>query len=307
MTSCAASISAFRSSTSHGFHQRAGPVIVFTQNAELLFAGFDVVGLAIAIGVLSGLGMVVADVISETAISRTASNEVMGRIFGAYDAISVGAMVLGAFVAAPLVRSAGVRASFVILGVVVVGITVAVLPALVGLDRVSIEAARVLAPKVAVISGLPLFRALPRAALERLAGASEELHVAPGTVVIAQGEPADAFYVCADGSLDVSSTGELERQPRHLRVLGPGEYFGEIGLIEELPRTATVRTLAECTIMRIPGDVFLDALMTSAAGLSTMRDGVIRGLARTHPSLLPRRVEELLAAAQVDPVDDSAS
>ena len=48
-------------------------------------------------------------------------------------------------------------------------------------------------------------------------------------------------------------------------------------------------------------------LMTSAAGLSTMRDGVIRGLARTHPSLLPRRVEELLAAAQVDPVDDSAS
>jgi hypothetical protein len=275
--------------------------------SELLFAGFDVVGLAIAIGVLSGLGMVVADVISETAISRTASNEVMGRIFGAYDAISVGAMVLGAFVAAPLVRSAGVRASFVILGVVVVGITVAVLPALVGLDRVSIEAARVLAPKVAVISGLPLFRALPRAALDRLAGASEELHVAPGTVVIAQGEPADAFYVCADGSLDVSSTGELERQPRHLRVLGPGEYFGEIGLIEELPRTATVRTLAECTIMRIPGDVFLDALMTSAAGLSTMRDGVIRGLARTHPSLLPRRVEELLAAAQVDPVDDSAS
>ena len=272
-------------------------IVVFV-GSQLGFAGVSVAGVAIAIGVASGLGMVAADVIAETAISRTASNEVMGRIFGAYDGISVGAMVLGAFVAAPLVKSTGIRTSLVILGCAAIGVALLCVPTLVGLDRVSARVVEVLEPRIEVLSKLAIFTGATRFALERLASAADEVSVASGTVVIAEGDPADDFYVCTDGTLDVFARGEFAGPARHLRTLGPGAHFGEIGLIEHIPRTATVRATTDCSLLRIPGGAFLDALTTAPAGLSTMRDGVRIALARTHPSMRPRGADELLAQSE---------
>jgi CRP-like cAMP-binding protein len=66
----------------------------------------------------------------------------------------------------------------------------------------------------------------------------------------------------------------------------PGTYFGEIGLLERIPRTATVTALEAVELYRIEGDAFLDALATASAGTSFLAGARTR-LARTHPSLRP--------------------
>ncbi|MDX6287384.1 MAG: hypothetical protein QOG53_2869 [Frankiales bacterium] len=264
--------------------------------SQLLFAATGVVVIAIAIAVLSGIGMVVSDVISETAMTRAASNETLGRIFGATDGIVVGAMVLGALVAAPVVSATDIRPSLVILGVVALAASLLCMPVLLGLDRVSAALLDALAPKIEALSRLKIFDGASRRAIEQMAKAATDLTVAPGTVVVQQGDPADAFYVCVHGELDVLSTGERGRKPTLLRRLAPGSYFGEIGLIERIPRTATVRALTTCTLLRIDGETFLNALNEAPAGRAAAADGVIRGLARTHPSLRPEHAAELAAS-----------
>jgi CRP-like cAMP-binding protein len=115
-------------------------------------------------------------------------------------------------------------------------------------------------------------------------------------VIVQQGEPADAFYVCMEGEVEVLSTGEQGRRPTLLRRMPAPSYFGEIGLIERIPRTATVRALTDCTLLRIDGETFLTALNEAPAGRLAAADGVIRGLARTHPSVRPEHATELVAS-----------
>ena len=121
-------------------------------------------------------------------------------------------------------------------------------------------------------------------------------------VVIRQGDPADAFYVCTDGTLEVTSHGERGRRDRVLRQLEAGSYFGEIGLIERIPRTATVRALTDVTLLRIDGEAFLGALIEAPSGIASLADGVVRGLALTHPSYAADRTHELLEHETAEPV-----
>jgi CRP-like cAMP-binding protein len=86
--------------------------------------------------------------------------------------------------------------------------------------------------------------------------------------------------------VDVTSRGEAGAEDRYIRTMEPGSYFGEIGLLERIPRTATVTAVEECELYRIAGDDFLDALSTAAAGTSLL-EGARTRLARTHPSLKP--------------------
>jgi CRP-like cAMP-binding protein len=154
-----------------------------------------------------------------------------------------------------------------------------------------------LAPIIAILSPLEIFAGASVNALERLAGAATELTVGAGMIVIQQGEPADAFYICTDGEVEVSSTGERGRKARVLRTLGPTSYFGEIGLIEGIPRTASVRALTDCRLLRIDGATFLAALTEAPAGIAVLATGVMNGLATTHPSVMAERSKDLLASA----------
>jgi CRP-like cAMP-binding protein len=116
-----------------------------------------------------------------------------------------------------------------------------------------------------LLSGLDLLAGADRSALERLAAAAERTVLPAGREVIREGDPADALWILVQGDLSVSA-GPRELPP----VTAPG-YVGELGLLHGIPRTASVRTRTECTLLRIDGQDFLSALQAarpSAALLS---------------------------------------
>jgi CRP-like cAMP-binding protein len=112
-----------------------------------------------------------------------------------------------------------------------------------------VEAAR-------LIDALPIFRDVPHEALDNLAGRVRLRSVARGQPVVRQGERATAFYVVRQGSLEVVEEDSDRGNERVLRVLGPGESFGELGLAQAAPRSATVRALEEGQLFEIDKGTF---------------------------------------------------
>jgi CRP-like cAMP-binding protein len=88
--------------------------------------------------------------------------------------------------------------------------------------------------KVKALKGAPLFEGLSRKELAQLARVSEDLEVEPGTVLCEEGEIGHEFFVIVDGKVKIT------RKGRRVSVRGGGDFVGEIALIEDVPRTATV-------------------------------------------------------------------
>jgi CRP-like cAMP-binding protein len=105
-----------------------------------------------------------------------------------------------------------------------------------------------------LLRGVPFLSPLPQPALEALASRLERVEVGPGAEVVRTGEVGDRFYVLAQGELRVNAPGA---EPRTLR---PGDYFGEIALLHDVPRTATVTALAAADLRALDRDDFLAAV-----------------------------------------------
>ena len=103
----------------------------------------------------------------------------------------------------------------------------------------------------------------------------------------ATGEPADDLYVIRSGRFAVTAAGEREGEPMAVRTMAEGEWFGEIGVVERRPRTATVTAEVDGLLWRIPGVAFLAAVEQAPALPGPLRDAVRARLARTHPSESP--------------------
>jgi CRP-like cAMP-binding protein len=123
-------------------------------------------------------------------------------------------------------------------------------------------------PEAALSSvvAVPLFEPLPPTSLEKLARAALREAVPAGTVVIAEGERGDTFYVVVDGSLEVSSDGRL------LRTIGPGDFFGEIALLRDVPRTATVSAATDSVLLVIRRMDFLSAVLGNLESAETVEE-----------------------------------
>jgi ATP-binding cassette subfamily B protein len=131
------------------------------------------------------------------------------------------------------------------------------------------------------IEHIPIFAGAPRAVIEQLARVATQELVPPDYDIVVQGEPAEHFYVVAEGDVAVYREAEAGAERTQLNTLVPGDYFGEIGLLHEVPRTATVRSLTDATLYRISGDDFLSALNEAPTVGASVTEGVIRRLA-TH-------------------------
>jgi CRP-like cAMP-binding protein len=88
--------------------------------------------------------------------------------------------------------------------------------------------------RIDTLREVPLFRDLPKRALSQLAGHADEAEVEAGTVLCSEGEFGSEFFVVLDGEAEVTKRGE------HVAVLGPGSFFGEIAIVAQTQRTATV-------------------------------------------------------------------
>ena len=239
-------------------------------------------GVAFALEVVRGAGTLVVDTLAITALQRSVPKEMVARVFGVFFALVLAAISIGAVIT-PSVLRAGLHTALLAYGIGVPALCLLALPRLVSLDRVASARAIALAPRVSILERMDLFAAASRSSLEGLAGASAEMHVQAGSPVVIEGQAADAFYVVVDGELDVTAVGELGGEAHWLRRLGAGSYFGEIGLLGHVPRTATVTAATDCNLLRIDGSDFVDALTNLSASPSLL-EGARTRLSRTHPS-----------------------
>jgi hypothetical protein len=182
----------------------------------------------------------------------------------------------------------GLDATLWIVGLGVPLVSAVAWPLLSQMDAEAAARSAMLAPKVRLLAGLDLFAEVREGALEQLAGEAELVEIPAGEPVVTQGEPADALYVIDRGEFAVRSTG-ADGVSRELPDMGEGVAFGEIGLIEGIPRTATVTAATDGRVLRVDGDAFLAAL-TQYEPSAALLDGASLRLRRTHPHTPGKRV-----------------
>jgi MFS family permease len=202
----------------------------------------------VALGVL-GLGNTLVDVAGLTLLQRTAPPDVIGRVFGVLEMVLVGTIGLGAVIAPALIDGLGVRWSLV-----VAGAFLPVLAALTWRQLRAIDAESHAPPELGLLERVAIFSPLSAPVLERLASQLEAVTVGPGTEVIRQGEHGDRFYVVESGRLSVSVDGEPAGE------VGPGDFFGEIALLRDVPRTASVTAETDARLQALGRDPFLEAV-----------------------------------------------
>lgn len=247
---------------------------------------FLVVGnpvIAFVVQVVRGAGTLVVDVLAVTALQRSLPRDLLARVFGAFNAFMLVATIAGAFLTPFVIRWFGLDTTLWIAGL---GIPTSCLigwPVLQRMDRGAAVRRAALAPKLALLRGCDLFASVSEGGIEQLSGAADEIDVRPGQTIISEGDQADAFYVIVVGAFGVTARGE-SRDVIQLDDLTAGEYFGEIGLIERVPRTASVTAETTGGLLRVDGASFVDVL-TQSAPSSHLLDGASLRLRRTHPSL----------------------
>ena len=112
-------------------------------------------------------------------------------------------------------------------------------------------------PKIKALGQVPLFERLTRKELGFIAAEGDEVDIAAGKVLTREGRPGDTFYVLLDGEAEVSIGGKRRR------VLGTGDFFGEISMIDRGMATATVKTLVPSRMFVMSHAQFRDAIKGS--------------------------------------------
>jgi Major Facilitator Superfamily/Cyclic nucleotide-binding domain len=204
-------------------------------------------GVAIPMLILMGVGFAVVETALLTLTQRLAPDDVLGRVFGVEEGIEVGGQALGSVLAAALVGLLGVDGAMIAAGLVLPA------AALLTARRVASSEAGAQVPErtFGLVRALPLFAALPIAVLENIALRLSERTYGDGQPIVTQGEVGDSFFVIADGEVAV----QVDGAPR--RPLHAGDFFGEIALLRDVPRTASVSAVGEVSVLVIERDDFL--------------------------------------------------
>jgi MFS family permease len=230
----------------------------------------------LALGMLAvvGLGNAIADVGFYTLPVRMASDAVLARVFGVFEALVAAGVALGAVVAPVVIDATGERAALVAIGLVLPALALAGWRRLVAMDR----RLGVRDDAIAVLRRVPMLCRLPVPTVEHLASRLRHVAVPAGTAVFEQGDAGDGFYVITAGRADVVGGGTV------VRSLGTGESFGEIALLRDSPRTATIRAATDLALIVLDSDVFLDAVCGYTVSSAAAEAVVARRLAAFRPA-----------------------
>jgi MFS family permease len=235
--------------TRHRLASDFGWGVVFWAVPLLLIAVWPVAAAAFIAMAVIGAANPVVDVNASTILQRLAPDEVLGRVFGALESALISTMALGSLVMPLLIAWVGLRWGLVILSVPIAAVGLLAMPRLRRLDGSVSE------PEgVELLYGVPLFQPLRRPMVEQLASRLERVTVAAGEVVVREGDVGDLFYVIESGALDASHDGRV------LSHMTTGDHFGEIALLRDVPRTATVVATEDSVLQTIQREDFLAAL-----------------------------------------------
>ncbi len=223
--------------------------------ALALVAVFPRAGVALVLFVAVGLSGAVYNVTGKTLIQRAAPPDAIAGAFSVVESL----MCLGLSIGAVLVWA----------GYNVAGIRIAlVAPAIAAIVLISVlwrrlrqvdDTANVPQVEIRLLGSLRIFAPLPAPTLEVMARELERISVAAGTCVVTEGEAGDRFYAVAAGVFDIT------RKGRHLSQIGRGEGFGEIALIRDVPRTATVTAVTNALIYGLDGELFIETVTANAS------------------------------------------
>ncbi|HZT86142.1 MAG TPA: MFS transporter [Gaiellaceae bacterium] len=205
-----------------------------------------------------GTAAILVQVTSVTLLQRSAENEVLGRVFAVLESLMLAGTGVGALVAPGLVSWLGPRGALVATGAFLPVLLVPLWPSL---RRIDLEA-EIEEEPLELLRGIEIFAHLPEPVLERLASSATAVSAAADQVVVSRGEAGRHFYVIAAGRAAVELDGGIARE------LGAGDFFGEIALLRDVPRTATVRAVEPIRLYALERDEFLAAVTGHAPTLA---------------------------------------
>ncbi len=205
---------------------------------------------AVVMFLIAGVARSVVDVAGRTLLQRVAPDANLNAIFGALEGLRVLMLAIGSVTVPALIILVGARA-----GLIVVGIW---LPIVVLLSAAAVRRADdhavIHVRELRLLRALPMFAPLAPPTIERLAAHLDAIHVEADRRIVVEGEAGDRFYVIDDGRASVDISG------RTVRELGPGDGFGEIALLHDVPRTATVAAITPMSVYALDRKVFLTSL-----------------------------------------------
>jgi MFS family permease len=228
--------------------------VLFWAAPLLLVAAWPSIAAAAAVMIMLGLANSVVDVNAYTILQRMAPEAVMSRVFGAMESAVIGGMAVGALLMPILIGTIGIRWGLTVVGT---GVTALVVFGMRGLRR--IDMITFAPPELGLLRSVSLLSLLPEPTLESLARALIRIEVAAGETFIREGDPGDLFYVIETGTVDVTKDG------RHVATLGPGDYVGEIALLRDVPRTATVTAASAVVLQALDREHFIPAVTGQGA------------------------------------------
>ena len=196
-----------------------------------------------------GMANPVVDVNASTILQRKTDDEVMGRVFGALDTALIGSMALGSALMPIMIHFWGLQWSLAILAIAVSASVVPAFGRLTAMNETLREP-----DGLVLLRQVPLFAPLELKSLERVAQQLVRIEVPAGDVLIREGDEGDRFYVIESGQMTASFEGAV------LRQMGPGDPFGEIALLRDVPRTATVTADEPTVVLALERADFLDAV-----------------------------------------------
>lgn len=233
--------------------------------APLILVGiFPEKAVALVLFAFVGIGDTLVEVAAPTLLQRAVPDEVLARVFGVVESLLYAAMGVGAILAPVLVDAIGTRGALIASGAVLPVLAILSWRPLVAMDSAFALPVR----QLALLRESSIFSPLPQAQQEHLA---RELVLVPahsGDVIVREGAPGDRFYVVASGRMDVSVEG------KHVRTLGQGDHFGEIALLRDVPRTATVVASEDGELYALDRDEFIGAV-TGHAPSAEAADAVV--------------------------------
>ena len=236
---------------------------------------WEEIAIAIVALLVIGIGNSFVDVAGLTLVQRTVPDDVLARVFGVIQMLWLASMGIGAALAPALIAWLGIDVALIVVGLFLPALVLAFGATVARIDR-SAEAPQ--ADELRVLVSVPIFAPLPGGSLEHLAARLVPLRVEASTVIVREGDQGDRFYIVAEGELEVTQAGVA------ISELSPGGYFGEIALLRDTNRTATVTARTDAVLYALDREDFLAAVTghaQSAEAAETVMSARLSGLAST--------------------------